>query len=77
MQLQIPQGSRMNDADLATLLHTHRLLLSDRQRFACQLTANGWSSRRIAQQLGISHTTVLADLDQAITIIRRAEGEAA
>jgi DNA-binding CsgD family transcriptional regulator len=62
----------MNDQLLATLLHEHRELLTDRQRFACQLTANGWSSRRIANQLGISHTTVLADLDQAIRIIRKA-----
>lgn len=62
----------MNDADLAHLLHQHRDLLTDRQRFACQLTANGWSSRRIANQLGISHTTVLADLDSAIHTIRKA-----
>jgi DNA-binding CsgD family transcriptional regulator len=77
MRMQIPQGELVNDHDLATLLHTHRNLLTDRQRFACQLTANGWSSRRIASQLGISHTTVLADLDRAVSIIRRAEGEAA
>jgi DNA-binding CsgD family transcriptional regulator len=63
----------MNEQLLATLLHTHRLLLTDRQRFACHLTAAGWSSRRIANQLGVSHTTVLADLDQAIHIIRKAE----
>lgn len=62
----------MNDADLTNLISKHYDLLTDRQKFVLHLTRTGWSSRRIATQLGISHTTVLADLDSAITIIRKA-----
>jgi DNA-binding CsgD family transcriptional regulator len=73
--MQIPHLERVvvNEQLLATLLHTHRALLTDRQKFVAHMTGSGWSSRRIANQLGVSHTTVLADLDQAITIIRKAE----
>lgn len=58
--------------DLATLIHRHRALLTDRQKISLHLTANGWSSRRIADQLGISHTTVLTDLGKALNTIRKA-----
>lgn len=62
----------MNDDDLALLISKHYELLTDRQRFVVHLTRTGWSSRRIASQLGVSHTTVLADLERAITTIRKA-----
>lgn len=73
MQLQIPQGHAVNTADIAHLIHQHRELLSDRQKFVVHMTSTGWSSRRVASQLGVSHTTVLADLDRAILIIQKAE----
>ncbi len=62
----------MIDFDLATLIHQHRDLLTDRQRFVLHMTGCNWSSRRIANQLGVSHTTVLADLERSILIIRKA-----
>lgn len=62
----------MNHADLARLIDTHYHLLSDRQRFVLHMTRSGWSSRRIGLHLGISHTTVLADLDTAMNTIRKA-----
>lgn len=62
----------MNDQLLAHLLHTHRALLTDREKYVTHMTGCGWSSRRIATQLGCSHTTVLHDLNHAINTIRKA-----
>ena len=70
--MQIPQGGDMNNSDLNQLIDKHASLLTDRQKFVIHMTRSGWSSRRIADAIGISHTTVLGDITTALNTIRKA-----